>query len=313
MANVSRASRMRTRQSSKEPLMHEKVMRKEQCHQNPEIEEDPEDQLPLSQLFMNKDRPSVAPSLVTLLDRVTHPKRKRSKRTIKKRFEKSAAHPSPVLEASHVTQGLPEDHMLEGEQFSFESGLSWSFPGFDMSNFGIRVNGCLIDDLEIPYSERIKYYNLCSARKLCLHNGLVGSINSKLVAGIISGIVNTADEIQACSLSTFQTKLNEWDKRLESFKCFGMEVGFLQERIKELSKLSNQFQDQYGYNIVTRRSEVMNEETRLNEEITSLETELAKLKEAKLAFQIEREHQLNRWLSLLDNPRERGLLSLVEP
>ncbi|XP_019175947.1 PREDICTED: B3 domain-containing protein Os01g0234100-like [Ipomoea nil] len=279
---------MRTGQSSMEPLMHEKVMRKEQCQQNPEEEEDEEDQLTLSFLFMNKDRkrPSASPSLVNLLGRVTHPRRKRSKRTIKKRFKKSAAF-SSLEKASHVRQGLPVNHVLEGEGSSSESGLNWMFSGFDMKNFNIRVNGGVLDS-EISYSNRVKYYNLCHARKSCLHNRLIGSINLQLAAGIILGTVSIADEIRASCLSTFQTKLELWDKRLQGFKYLGMEVGFLQERIKELK---NQFQKS---NIATSYSEIMNKENRLKEEITSLETRVLELKEAKLALQIEREHLLNR-------------------
>lgn len=196
---------------------------------------------------------------------------------------------TPCVEENCEKDGQQEtDYELEGEGFSSERGEDCSSPRpfVGLKNFSIIVNGYPVDS-QLSWSARVKYYELCCARKSYLHGRLLKSINHNLAAEIMLETINIADAIKACSLSTSQTDLKEWGKTLEGFKLLGMEVDFLLARMKELLRLTIQYKECSEAN---RYLEVINEENHLNEKIASLETKLIGLKEEKINLQNDREN-----------------------
>ncbi|XP_042497423.1 B3 domain-containing protein Os01g0234100-like [Macadamia integrifolia] len=104
-------------------------------------------------------------------------------------------------------------------------------------NFSIIVNDLILDS-QFPEHVRVKYYELCCSQKAFLHDQLLEGINCKLITGIISEIVNVADAIRACKLTTSQNDLKSWDKSLNAFEQLGMNVGFLRARLHRLISLA---------------------------------------------------------------------------
>ncbi|VFQ72529.1 unnamed protein product [Cuscuta campestris] len=204
---------------------------------------------------------------------------------------------------SHVDQNLVEDHELGDQGFIFESGkddfsyidkegelaenvagkYSSPEPFVDLKNFKIVVNGSLVDPL-VSVSARVKYYELCLARNSYLHSELRS--NHQLATGIILETVRIIDAIKACCLSTSQSNIKEWETNLEGFKLLGMDVGFLLDRVKELSRLAAEYQESGE---AKRFYEATKKEKHLDEEIASVETKLMELKQARATLQSERE------------------------
>lgn len=106
-------------------------------------------------------------------------------------------------------------------------------------DFNIYVNGVFLNS-EVPAHLRMNYYNLCCSQSKFLHENLVEGLNSKLVAGMISEIVSTADAIKSARLTTPLSHLETWEKTLKAFEDLGMAVGFLRSRIHQLVTLSQE-------------------------------------------------------------------------
>ncbi|KAK5837948.1 B3 domain-containing protein Os01g0234100-like [Gossypium arboreum] len=150
-----------------------------------------------------------------------------------------------------------------------------------IDNFIIIVNGSRIDS-ELSQYHRTKYYELCCSQNSFLHDNLLESISSKLAAEIITQIINIAEAIRACKISTSQADYTLWDKTLKGFELLGMNVGFLRAKLNRLNTLSLELQE----GVDTERSK---EQDHMKEEKKSLERKLVKLKEAmhKLDTEIE--------------------------
>lgn len=201
---------------------------------------------------------------------------------------------SPTEVTPRLGGNFLEDY--EGEGFYFASDREGSpaenmeecislDPFEDLKSFKIVVNGCPVDPL-ISASARIKYYELCLARKSYLHDKLLQGINHQLATGVILEIVSIADAIRACCLSTSQSEIKEWATKLEGFRLLGMDVSFLLDRVKELLRLAVEYQESGE---AKRYYETTKKEKRLDEEIASLETKMMELKEARATLQSERE------------------------
>lgn len=216
---------------------------------------------------------------------------------------KNPVEQTPCLENSQ-NDGKPEtDYELGGEglilgddkedspaEIMKDGSPSKSF--VDLNNFSIVVNGCPMDS-KFSCSARVKYYELCCARKSYLHHLFPKNINYMLAVGIILETVSIADDIKASTLYTPLTDFKNWDKTLSGFQHLGMDVGFLQERLRELSSLAFEFQECHEVN---RHSEIINEENDLNKEIESVEKKLMELKEAMMNLQAEKEALDTRFL-----------------
>ncbi|XP_075474659.1 B3 domain-containing protein Os01g0234100-like isoform X1 [Primulina tabacum] len=106
-------------------------------------------------------------------------------------------------------------------------------------DFNIHVNGVFLNS-EVPAQLRMKYYDLCCSQSKFLHENLVEGLNSKLVTGMISEIVSTADAIESARLTTPLSHLETWERKLKAFEDLGMAVGFLRSRIHQLVTLSQE-------------------------------------------------------------------------
>lgn len=135
-------------------------------------------------------------------------------------------------------------------------------------DFNIHVNGVLLDS-EIPAHLRTEYYDLCCSQNKFLHENLVQGLNGKLVTGMISEIVSTAEAIKSARLTTPLNHLETWDKTLKAFEDLGMGVGFLRSRIHQLVTLS-----QESHTIESKRKERDEAEG----EMKALEVKLLKVK-----------------------------------
>ncbi|XP_060193913.1 B3 domain-containing protein Os01g0234100-like isoform X2 [Lycium barbarum] len=145
-----------------------------------------------------------------------------------------------------------------------------------LEEFHILVNGLCIDS-ELPEHIRRKYYELCCSRSSFLHDRLLQGLHCKLVAGMIFEVVNIADMIRACTLTTPRKEFDIWEKSLKSFELLGMNVGFLRTRLRWLLSLAF---DSEGASDTKRYLEAKNEWSRAEDEIQNLETKLEELKQA---------------------------------
>ena len=138
--------------------------------------------------------------------------------------------------------GLPENtnkdfcrEVWDGIRFA-ESAVSFK-EVTGIENFSIHVNGLVID-AELSKCLRTKYYELCCSQRSFLHDHLLGGLNCKLVAGMISETINIADAIKASKLTTTPDSFVTWDKTLKAFEAMGMNVSFLLNRLDQLVTLS---------------------------------------------------------------------------
>ncbi|XP_016462177.2 B3 domain-containing protein Os01g0234100 [Nicotiana tabacum] len=162
--------------------------------------------------------------------------------------------------------------ILEGSR---SSGLAVNFRDIkNLEEFHILVNGVCIDS-ELPEDIRRKYYELCCNKSAFLHDRLLQGLHCKLVAGVIFEVVNIADAIRACKLTTKRTEFDIWEKSLKSFELLGMNVGFLRTRLRWLVSLAF---DSEGASDTKRYWEAKNEWSRAEDEIRNLETKLVELK-----------------------------------
>nr|XP_009778966.1 PREDICTED: B3 domain-containing protein Os01g0234100-like [Nicotiana sylvestris] len=150
----------------------------------------------------------------------------------------------------------------------------------DFSGFNILVDGLIID-AEIPAHIRTKYYDLCCTQKSFLHDHLLGGLNCKLAAGMITETVNIADAIRASKISIPRDYLDTWDNTLKGFECLGMKVGFLRARLSKLISMSCDSDNI----LVAKRVEL----AEAKEEIRNLEEKVLKVKQVikKLDSEIE--------------------------
>ncbi|KAG9145307.1 hypothetical protein Leryth_008233 [Lithospermum erythrorhizon] len=164
--------------------------------------------------------------------------------------------------------------VLEGTKFHRAVTRFRDMNSFE--DFHIMLNGVSIDS-EFPEQIRRKYYELCCNKKAFLHDHLLPGLSCKLAAGIIFGLVNTADAIRGCKITTPKKEFDIWDKSLKSFELLGMNVGFLRSRLRCLVSLAF---DSEGAAETRRYFEVKTERTRREDEIRSLEEKLEGLKDA---------------------------------
>ncbi|XP_059314035.1 B3 domain-containing protein Os01g0234100-like [Lycium ferocissimum] len=158
--------------------------------------------------------------------------------------------------------------VLEGIRFS-ESRIEFKDVK-DYSGFNILVDGLIIDS-EVPAHTRTKYYDLCSTQNSFLHDHLLGGLNVKLAAGMITETVNIADAIRASKMSTPREYLDTWDNTLKGFECLGMGVGFLRARLSKLVSLSCE-----SKNILASKKVELAE---AKEEMRNLEEKVLKVKQ----------------------------------
>ncbi|MCD9644775.1 hypothetical protein HAX54_033209 [Datura stramonium] len=163
--------------------------------------------------------------------------------------------------------------ILEGSR---SSGLAANFRDIkSLEEFRILVNGVCIDS-ELPEHIRRKYYELCCSKNAFLHDRLLQGLHCKLVAGMIFEVVNIADMIRACKLTTPRKEFDIWEKSLRSFELLGMNVGFLRIRLRWLLSLAF---DSEGASDTKRYWEAKKEWSRAEDEIRNLETKLEELKQ----------------------------------
>ncbi|CAN4079650.1 unnamed protein product [Withania somnifera] len=160
---------------------------------------------------------------------------------------------------------------------SRSSGLAVNFRDIkSLEEFHILVNGVCIDS-ELSEHIRTKYYELCCSKNAFLHDRLLHGLHCKLVAGMIFEVVNIADMIRACKLTTPRKEFDKWEKSLKSFELLGMNVGFLRTRLRWLLSLAF---DSEGASDTKKYLEAKKEWSRAEDEIQNLEVKLEELKQA---------------------------------
>ncbi|KAI3840003.1 hypothetical protein MKX03_020491 [Papaver bracteatum] len=162
--------------------------------------------------------------------------KKKSKKGAQKRVK---FHPTIVLdedekldvpsEGSHQPEDRSSEEVIDSDVPEGIKLLGYMDEFQEMKNlesFTVEVNDLAID-FEIPKHIQSKYYELCRSQNSSLHKDLVMGSNSKLVVGIIFEVVNLAEGIRACKLSTPREELEAWENSLKAFKQLGMNTGFL--------------------------------------------------------------------------------------
>lgn len=204
------------------------------------------------------------------LDVVSHKKKKKTTPTRKVhtlRLSESGK------DSEDITSEVPESTKVMGRPVNF-TGLT------KFEDFTIQVNGMAVDS-ELPEHIRVKYYSLCCSRHELLHAHLLNGISCKLIAGIISEIVNIADAIRACKITTSRDEFEIWERTLKSFEQLGMNVGFLLARLCRLVILA--FETEGGVDS-KRYIRARNARDRTDEEIRVLEAKLVQLRENQERF-----------------------------
>nr|XP_043607284.1 B3 domain-containing protein Os01g0234100-like [Erigeron canadensis] len=170
--------------------------------------------------------------------------------------------------------------VLEGSR---PSKPDLSFPELNsFKDFHIMVNGVCIDS-ELPDDVRMNYYELCNVRKEILHDSLSGkNTYPKLVAGMIGEIVNIANEIKNCKITTTKEELEAWDTSMKSFSLLGMKVEFLRDRIRAILRLMFESEGALG---IQKYMEAKIAHKRVEDEITSVTEKLVELEESSRQLQ----------------------------
>jgi hypothetical protein len=96
----------------------------------------------------------------------------------------------------------------------------------------------LVKNFEIPDDLRLRYIELCLARKALLHRHLPKNIGSEFIEAMIVETAKIAEGIKASSLSSLED-LTLWKKTLTSFEFLGMDVAFMVKRVDDLLDLLN--------------------------------------------------------------------------
>ncbi|WCJ31117.1 B3 domain-containing protein Os01g0234100 [Euphorbia peplus] len=168
--------------------------------------------------------------------------------------------------------------VLEGVKLSSSGVKFGDVESFE--NFEIVVDGVVLDS-ELSEDIRRKYYDLCCSQNTLLHGNLIRGINVKLITGIISEIVDISDAIRGCNFTTSRVEFDTWDKTLIASEHFGMNVGFLRDRLSKLVKLAF---DSEGATKTRRYIEATTERVQTEDEIKDLEAKLAELKASREKF-----------------------------
>lgn len=169
---------------------------------------------------------------------------------------------------------------------SKSSQLAVSFGDIkNFEDFSIVINGQCIDS-DIPEHIRRKYYELCCSKNTFLHYWLLPGLCCELVVGMIFELVNIADAIRTCKLTTTIKEFEKWDKSLRSFELLGMKTGFLHTHVQRLQSLA--FGSE-GASDTKRYREAKADQSRTEDEIRSLELMLAVLKESSEKYSADAE------------------------
>jgi len=178
----------------------------------------------------------------------------------------------------------------ERYEIDSDEALSEIFEGFKMpefkelkgfENFRIIVDGRPIEE-ELSIEVRNKYYKLCHSQQVFLHDNLIKGLHYKLIAGIISEIVNIADAIKVSVISTPRVEFSSWDKTLLAFEHLGMNVEFLRVRLRRLVSIAYETGDASEIRrYMAYRTE---QHGQVEDEIKNMETKLEELKEACSGF-----------------------------
>ncbi|GKV22501.1 hypothetical protein SLEP1_g32366 [Rubroshorea leprosula] len=150
-----------------------------------------------------------------------------------------------------------------------------------IKDFTILVNGLIINSGLSKYLQT-KYYELCCSQNSFLHDHLLEGLNCKLAAGVIAETINIADAIRASKLNTSEDNFLTWDKTLKAFEVLGMNVGFLQVRLHQLTKLSLQSkrcrEAKYEWDIAEEEKRMLESKLfEVNEKLNVLDTEIKTL------------------------------------
>uniref|UniRef100_A0A9I9DMK2 TF-B3 domain-containing protein n=2 Tax=Cucumis melo TaxID=3656 RepID=A0A9I9DMK2_CUCME len=143
-------------------------------------------------------------------------------------------------------------------------------------DFNIVIDGLSINS-ELPRDLRKRYYKLCCSQNMFLHENLIQGMNRKLVIGVISETITIADAIKASDLSTSRDEFSAWDKTLRAFQLFGMNVGFLRNRLHRLANLAYESEIALDLRALV---DANNDQVHVRDEIRNIETKLVELKEA---------------------------------
>lgn len=146
-----------------------------------------------------------------------------------------------------------------------------SFEDFNIVIDGISINA------ELPRDLRKRYYKLCCSQDMFLHENLIPGMNRNLVTGVISETITIANAIKACDLSTSREEFSTWDKTLRAFQLFGMNVGFLRNRLHRLANLAYESENALDVRTLV---DAKNDQVHVHDEIRNIETKLVELKEA---------------------------------
>ncbi|KZV41509.1 hypothetical protein F511_22061 [Dorcoceras hygrometricum] len=191
--------------------------------------------------------------------------------------------------------GQPEEHSgVDSDEVGSEVLEDFKFSGFALrfkdvksfEEFHIMINGVCIDP-ELPENIRRKYYELCCSKNMFLHDHLLPGLSSKLAAGMIFEVVNTADAIRVCKLTTPKKEFEVWEKSLKSFELLGLKVGFIRARLHRLQSLSFGSEDAFE---TKRYLDAKTERSRVEVEIRNLEEKLVELEELSAKYGVEIEN-----------------------
>ncbi|KAM7250228.1 hypothetical protein ACFE04_022111 [Oxalis oulophora] len=129
-----------------------------------------------------------------------------------------------------VGSEVMEGYKLPTPTFQFNHVKSFN-------DFVILVDGSIVGS-ELQENIRKKYYDLCRSQNAFLHENIAPGLHHKLIVGTIREIVNIADALSNCKLTTSRDDFSCWEKFLKAFELLGMNVGFLVARLNKLVKLA---------------------------------------------------------------------------
>ncbi|XP_062023923.1 B3 domain-containing protein Os01g0234100-like isoform X2 [Rosa rugosa] len=173
---------------------------------------------------------------------------------------------SPIADLSENDTGGLGSEVFDG------IGLAESVIPFkevsSLENFNIIVDGFIINS-EFPKPVLAKYYDLCCSQNAYLHERLLDGLNWQLITGAISEITTIAEGIRTCKASTLECNFPTWNKTLQAFEVFGMNVGFLRTRLDKLASLASESK---------RGKEARHEREQAEVEMRTLEAKLLEVK-----------------------------------
>ncbi|KAM1420895.1 hypothetical protein ACFX2I_003210 [Malus domestica] len=106
-----------------------------------------------------------------------------------------------------------------------------------MKKFNVLINDLNIDS-EFSKLLLTKYYDLFCSKKSFHRQLLLEGLKCKLVSGAISEIINIADAMKSCSVTTLEGNFYTWDKTLRAFEGLGMNI-FLGARLDQFVSLAS--------------------------------------------------------------------------